>query len=346
MPQLALFQSTILVLTTILEIPTGYIADRYSRKLSVALGFLCAGIGYVGYVFVRDIYTLLPLSLVFALSKALNSGAEESLLYDELKEQSTEATFLKVTTKGGLFSTISAAIASFSGPILYSLHYSLPFVLTAITTLGLIPFVLTFKETKSSHEVARQLRLWDGVKNVTRSKPIFLIVCIETLLLVFVVIHYQILFLPKLNQLGLELRYIGIVDVVNIGLVSLLLYLLPRLVFKKAKLNLATYSLTVAWLFVVYSNSTHLTPVLLFGVLFDASWTVRTHILPTITNQYLESHSRALSLSSMSFASNLGSAILLPLATLLFEVNYLFAIVPAILITLLIYVFPKREEGN
>ena len=41
-PELALFASMTAICSTLLELPTGYIADQFSRKVSVALGFLCA----------------------------------------------------------------------------------------------------------------------------------------------------------------------------------------------------------------------------------------------------------------------------------------------------------------
>ena len=343
-PQLALYISTLSILTTVLEIPTGYIADKFSRKLSISLGFLCAAIGNIGYIFISDIYTLLPLALVFALSRSLNSGAEESLIYDDLIAQNEESIYLNVRARGALIGTSSEAVASFSGPILYLLHYSLPFVFSAVTYLCLTVYVLTFQERKPSHEVTRQLRLLDGVKNVFRIRPLLLIVGIETLLLVFAGIYYQILYFPKINALGLDIRYLGLLDVVNIGFVSLLLYLLPRLIFKGDKTNLVFYTVAAALVFVVFSNSTSLVPAMIFGVLFDSVWAIRSHIVPTITNKYLESHGRALSLSSMSFVSSLGSAILIPLATFIFDVSYLFTIVPAIVIAIVLYFFPKPQE--
>src|SRR5207249_3055643 len=49
--QLALFASMTALFSTLLEIPTGYIADALSRKISVALGFLCVSVAYIGLVF-------------------------------------------------------------------------------------------------------------------------------------------------------------------------------------------------------------------------------------------------------------------------------------------------------
>jgi MFS family permease len=343
MPQLALFVSTTSILTTILEIPTGYVADKFSRKWSVALGFLCGGLGYLGYMFIEDIYSLLSLAVFFALGKALNSGAEEALIYDELKAQNQESTYLRVITRGALIGTISGAIGSFSGPILYAIHEHLPFIGSALANFCLTFFILTFKETEPTGEVSQQIQIIDGVRHIFQSKPILIIVCIETLLLVFAIIYYQILYFPKINELGLEIRYLGMLDVVNIGLSSLLLYFLPRLTFQRDKTNLGFYTLAAALLFVVFSNSNHLAPAILFGVLFDSVWTLRIHVVPAITNKYFESHSRALSLSSMSFLSNLGAAILVPLATLVFDVSYLFTIIPAILIAVSLYFFPRHH---
>ncbi len=239
---------------------------------------------------------------------------------------------------------ITGAAASFTGPILYSINFVLPFILSAIITFILAIFVFTFKETKVSHEVAERTKIFDGVKNIFKNRAVMLLVCVETLLLVFVIVYYQILYFPKINHLGLAVKYLGVLDVVNISLSSLMLFLLPRLIFKNDKTNLVFFTLATAIVFIIFSNSNQLVIAVVFGVLFDIIWTARTHIIPSITNKYFESHNRALSLSSMSFISNLGAAILIPLAAFVFTINYIFTIIPAIFIVVILFYFPRLRD--
>jgi nitrate/nitrite transporter NarK len=72
--QLALFASMTALCSTLLEVPTGYIADAFSRKVSVALGFLCVSIAYIGLVFAQTISGLFFVSLFLGLNKNTSSG--------------------------------------------------------------------------------------------------------------------------------------------------------------------------------------------------------------------------------------------------------------------------------
>jgi MFS family permease len=57
--ELGLFASTIALSTTLMEIPTGFVADKFSRKLSVSLGFLVSGLSYLGILLAKSLPSLL-----------------------------------------------------------------------------------------------------------------------------------------------------------------------------------------------------------------------------------------------------------------------------------------------
>jgi hypothetical protein len=65
-------------------------------------------------------------------------------------------------------------------------------------------------------------------------KPLLIIACIDMFLLIFVNIFYQVLYFPKLNQLGLSVQYLGFVDVATLIcaaaalLVPLAMYMFSR----------------------------------------------------------------------------------------------------------------------
>jgi len=108
----------------------------------------------------------------------------------------------------------------------------------------------------------------------------------------------------------------------------LLLHYLPKFSYHNHKQTLTIFTLTTALIFFLFGINQTLVPVLVFGMLFDPAWNLRRHIIPTITNQYFTNHNRALSLSTMSFLSNTGAALLIPLATFLFTKSYLYSLAP------------------
>jgi MFS family permease len=343
-PQLALFASMTALCSTLLELPTGYIADRFSRKLSVALGFLCASIAFVGLAFVHTVSGLLFVSLFLGLNNALKSGASESLMFDELKMLKQETTYLRVTSRGSAFTQIAAAAASFTGPMLFVINATLPFFVNAGVNLFLTFFVLTFEETTSSHEIAQQLNLFNGLRKVFRTKPILVITSIDMLLLVFVNIFYQVLYFPKLNQLGVPIQYLGLIDVITLICMTGMLLLLPRMVFKKAETNLLVYTLATVSIFIMFGMTTDLLVAIILGTLFDLAWTARRHIIGALATTSFAAHERALSLSSMSFLSNAVAAMLVPVAMYLFAITYVFSFVPAAIIVVLLSVYGRTQR--
>jgi MFS family permease len=341
--QLALFASMTALCSTLLEIPTGYIADKFSRKVSLALGFLCVSIAYIGLAFVQTMPGLFLVSVCLGLNNALESGAAEALLFDELKRFAKDSDYLRIISRGSMFAQIAAAAASLIGPILYAADPIIPFIINSAINLFLTFFVLTFNETTASHEVSRAIHVFDGVRKVFRVKPLLIITCIDMFLLVFANIFYQVLYFPKLNQLGLSVQYLGFVDVATLACMTVMLLYLPKMVFRADRVNLVLYTLAPAGIFIVFGMTTHLLVAIVFGPLFDLAWMARKYIIGALTNTYLTAHDRALSLSSISFLSNAVAALLVPLAMYMFSLSYAFSFIPALIIIALLILFATTQ---
>lgn len=340
--ELALFASISAIVGTLMEIPTGFIADKFGRKYSVALSYFLNALVFLLITFVHGFGLLALIAVLKGTSNALESGAFESLMYEEIQAEGQEDSYLKLTTKGSNVAIAVGVFATFLGPILYSYYHTVPFLLSFVVYLVMTLVVLTFREKSVSHEVQENVKIFDGVKAVLKIRPILLIMLIDLLLLLFVNVYYQVAFFPKLENLGLDVRFFGVVDTVTLGITSLLLFILPRLALKSDKLKLAFFTSLVAVLFVLFGASKLLIPTMIFGVLFDPAWNMRRHIIPTITNKYFTNHNRALSISSMSFVSNLGAALLVPIFTVLFTRNYLYSLLPLAGVFILLLLFISK----
>lgn len=138
-----------------LEVPTGIVADRWGRKISLCLGSLFLATGFLLFGIFHSFTVLLGAELVCALGMTLVSGADKALLYEVLKrnEESDRATtvFARYEAAGtaGLF--ISFPLGSLfagSGIVPYRSALGLVFVFTAIA-LGISGLViLPVRETK------------------------------------------------------------------------------------------------------------------------------------------------------------------------------------------------------
>lgn len=340
---LAIFASVTAITSSILEIPTGYIADRFSRKISVSLGFICYGFAFILLIFAQNLSFLIIIGAIHGLGNALQSGSIESLLYDLLKADKNEDQYLKVSARGTSFGTITGAIASLIGPLLFVINPIIPFILNGIIFFALSIFILTIDEKRSESEIGRNISIIDGIKNIIRIKPILIITLIETVLLVIINIFYQVINFPKLSELGFPTEFLGTIDLVNLALMSLMLMFITRLVFKNEKITLIFYSILPLLIFSVYFVSSNLYIVVILSICFDLVWSARRHIIPSITNKYFSSKNRATSLSSISFFSNLFSSLLIPFTLALFYFNNLFLLFPVIMILVLALFYPSKS---
>lgn len=110
----------------IFEVPTGIVADHYSRKRSIVIGLIVMGIGIT-------IEGLLPLFAVVAIAQVIwgfgatfLSGADIAWLSDESGETNLDKILLKaaqirqIATLGGIFCSIGLAYLNLNLPIIIS----------------------------------------------------------------------------------------------------------------------------------------------------------------------------------------------------------------------------------
>ena len=83
----------------VLELPSGYIGDVFSRKYTLISGFLFWILGYFIWIFGFGFWCLLIGELIFAVAISLVSGTVEAYLYDLLKRNKKEKTFHKKLSK-------------------------------------------------------------------------------------------------------------------------------------------------------------------------------------------------------------------------------------------------------
>lgn len=105
----------------LLEIPTGVLADHWSRKNMLIIGGLCKAIGYISWFF-SESFALFALGFIlWGISESFCSGSEEALLYDNLKIKNQEEVFGNTYGKGNFYSSMGVALSCLTGGFLTSL---------------------------------------------------------------------------------------------------------------------------------------------------------------------------------------------------------------------------------
>ena len=134
--QVLLFDAVVFGVTVLAEVPTGVVADRYSRRLSMVLGSLIAAGAFVAFGLAGTIPVLLGSYVLFAVGSALMSGADDAFLFDSLRAVGRADEFAAVA--GRLNGTMTVAIAGFTvagGVMVIWTPLSWPIVVSGLLSL-------------------------------------------------------------------------------------------------------------------------------------------------------------------------------------------------------------------
>ncbi|PKN95269.1 MAG: hypothetical protein CVU44_00900 [Chloroflexi bacterium HGW-Chloroflexi-6] len=93
--QLVLVGTTLEVVILLFEVPTGIVADAYSRRLSIVIGYFIMGSAFVIEGLFPFFGTILLASGLWGLGYTFTSGATQAWLSDEIGEEAANRAFLR-----------------------------------------------------------------------------------------------------------------------------------------------------------------------------------------------------------------------------------------------------------
>jgi len=173
--QLILVGTTLEVSAFVFEVPTGIVADVYSRRLSIIIGYIIMGIGFLVEGFFPFFATILLAQAIWGLGYTFTSGATQAWITDEIGEDEANKLFLRATQVGLFASLIGMGLASFVGANSVALPIQIGSL--GVILIGLI-LILIMPET-GFHPTPREDRntwqhMWHTFKlglGAVRSKP-------------------------------------------------------------------------------------------------------------------------------------------------------------------------------
>ena len=172
------------VTSLLLEVPSGVLADKYSRKRLLFWGQIIRALGYAIWIFFPNFVGFLVGFILWGIKGALTSGTFEALLYDELKKQKQESQYTKVLGGTRASALVAILIASALASPAIALGYAavLWISIGAVLVSGFI--VLTFPKAvsvESTHEQEYFTILKAAVQDAFKNKALFRIIVFLTL---------------------------------------------------------------------------------------------------------------------------------------------------------------------
>ncbi len=163
--QLILLGTALEIAVIFFEIPTGLVADKYSRKLSVIIGYFIIGLGFLIELATLKFIWIFVAQIVWGFGYTFISGALDAWVSDETYNKEIEHTYIKANTVSKIMTIFGILGALGFGIIDIRLPMLISAVLFVLLSLILI-FVMKERVIKEAmtHSMFHQFKL--GVKHI------------------------------------------------------------------------------------------------------------------------------------------------------------------------------------
>ncbi len=138
--EVLLFQAVYSAVVIAGEVPTGMMADRWGRRLSVILGSAVAVGAMLTFGLGHTIPILLASYAMFSIADALFSGADSAILFDTLKGLDRDAEFTRWQAREQVIGGASTGVYTLIGALMVRwVPLSVPFVVSgAVSVIGVV----------------------------------------------------------------------------------------------------------------------------------------------------------------------------------------------------------------
>jgi len=173
--QLILVGTALEISAFVFEVPTGIVADVYSRRLSIIIGYVLMGLGFLVEGLFPSFLPILLAQIIWGLGYTFTSGATQAWISDEIGEDDANKLFLRATQVGLFASLIGMGAAMLIG----ANNVALPIQVGALGVMLIgVTLMLIMPET-GFHPTSREDRdtwqhMWHTFKqgaNAVRARP-------------------------------------------------------------------------------------------------------------------------------------------------------------------------------
>lgn len=348
--QVMILQAIFTISLFFLEIPTGVIADKFGRKVSLSLAGLVGAIGLLVYASYPNFWIFALGEFILAISAALISGADQAIIYDSLreirKEKSSKEIFGRLNSVGLFALMIAAPIGS-----LISYYFGLRVVMlsTAVPMIIITLFALMLKEPEIGRKLAKKRdyakTLIRGIKYFKNHKILRLMTAdyISISVLAFFLIWiYQV----KLQSLGIEIGIFGFIHSAIVISQIIILNTFSRFedMFGGRRKYLLYSAILTGLGFIIISIAKTFTFALIGMIIVAAFGLTRKPLFQNYMNKYINSGERATVLSTISMFYMLSMATVDIILGFLVDINLTYTLALVGLAIIIFGIISRLEE--
>jgi MFS family permease len=198
------------------EVPTGIVADRFGRKISLIAGSALLSVGILGWTFAPTLPFIMLSYFGMGVGFTFLSGAEDALFYESVQLAGRADDYTRLVGRAGAVMLGALAMGSAASGLLASINLVAPMLVCGLSLLVMLGIVLTLKEPQTkaqSNGTAR--RSFDSILRqsltLMRARPALLYPMIYLALVPIASFITETLFLqPQAQLLGVSLTGIGL----------------------------------------------------------------------------------------------------------------------------------------
>jgi len=159
-------QAAFTVASMILEIPSGYLSDRWGRRNTLIVGSAVGLLGMVVFALGTGFWEFFTANMLIAVFVSFHSGTIEAMTFDTLLEIGTSERYREIIGNQLFWSLITQSIVSILGGLLATVSLRTPFYMTILSfMLGLlIVFVLREPSRHKLQETRHFATIWHITK--------------------------------------------------------------------------------------------------------------------------------------------------------------------------------------
>ncbi len=140
------------------EVPTGIVADTFSRKTSLVAGTALMSVSIFAWAAAPTVPLIMLAYAGLAIGVTFLSGAEDAFFYESMQIAGRANSYTRLVGLAGATMLGATAIGSAASGLFASVALILPFLIAGVSLLATLGVVLTFKEPQVEEKVDGQAR--------------------------------------------------------------------------------------------------------------------------------------------------------------------------------------------
>lgn len=170
--EVMLIQGLFSAFVTVLEFPTGYVADRIGYRPALVLASVFFALGWLGWTTARGVWDLPLIEFLLACGVAFMSGSDSALMYDSLKTAGRDGEYTLWEARLRATNQTAESVSTLFSGWLYTLNPKLPFFLQLpFQALAVLIALLLKDRPRHGERIASHLdHAWNVVKTTLTTR--------------------------------------------------------------------------------------------------------------------------------------------------------------------------------